>query len=60
MSRRDGHEWDRLPSLEEHDCEGKDGQCDEQATWGKTLFACNKTTYFGGNFCDGCKEAEDG
>lgn len=58
MSKRDGHEWYHLPDLGEENCEGKDGQCCELAVWEKSLIACNKDRYFGGFFCNECKEAE--
>lgn len=59
MSRRDGYEWEKLPGLTLIDCEGQDGKCMDRAKWEKLLFACDKSVYSGGYFCDECKEKSD-
>ena len=63
MSKRDGHEWEKLRTNHpEVICESDGsffGDCTNKAKWHKSLIACDKSHYSGGYFCDDCKKRDD-
>lgn len=55
MSARDGNEWRPIPWSRTIKCCEDD--CQEFARWEEVLFACDKSCYHGGDYCD--KHASD-